>query len=360
MRKKVLLDLERLRYPNSGIANVFRNLACGLQELPDRPSMTLFVPEIFERFKSDSFDQKIVHPVYKFFSYFTRKFSIVHVSHQLSSYFHVKYFPQKKIVTLHDLNFLYENLDEKTRKKRIRRVAKNIRNADVIVCISNFVKEDLLKNQDLFRFKELPKIEVVYNGLNFEEFETLNRIEKFSFLANKQYILNIGVIFPKKNQLHLVEMLPFIEEDLVLVTSGVKQSYYDRIQKEIEKLGVQDRVHIFRNVTEEEKLFLLKNCTVMCHPSSAEGFGIPPIEAMYFKKPVFLNRATSLPEIGGDIAFYFDVLEVSNMVSVYKEGIRKYQADMEQMELRLKRRAEQFSHIKMAEGYVNIYLSLLR
>ena len=88
--KKILIDLERLRYPNSGIANVFRNLAKGLQ--------TLDSEYMFNYFGTKTELQKIDTSLpiiewkrwHKFYENFSSKFDIVHTSHQLSSYFHKK------------------------------------------------------------------------------------------------------------------------------------------------------------------------------------------------------------------------------------------------------------------------------
>lgn len=186
---------------------------------------------------------------------------------------------------------------------------KNIGNADVIVCISNFAKKDFLENRNLFTLEREPRIEVVYNGIDFPVYKELE-IEKFHFLKNKKFILNIGVMFPKKNQLSLLNMLLFVEEDLVFVTSDLKSDYAEELQHFVLKNNIEERVHVFKNVTDDEKLWLLKHCIAMCHPSLAEGFGIPPIEAMSFGKPIFLSKLTSLPEIGGDVAFYFENLNL--------------------------------------------------
>ena len=55
----------------------------------------------------------------------------------------------------------------------------------------------------------------------------------------------------------------------------------------------------------KKKNALLQHCQALCQPSLAEGFGIPPIEAMAFGRPVFLSKCTSLPEIGAEEAFLF-------------------------------------------------------
>ena len=356
MENKILIDLERLRYPNSGIATVFRNLAIGLK---DKVNVSVYGPEkALNRLIPSSKIEKW-NSLHKFFAPFQREYKVIHVAHQLSSYFHKKSKNQKKIVTLHDLNFLYEDFNQSKKNKLRNIVNNNIRNADVIVCISEFVKKDFVENKHLFSFKKEPQIKVVYNGVNFYENDGVKEIEKFKFLKGKKFIFNIGVMFPKKNQLSLLQMLPFVDDDLVLVTSDVKSDYEEKILHYMKENNLEKRVHVFKNITESEKLWLLNHCSAMCHPSLAEGFGIPPIEAMNFGKPVFLSNLTSLPEIGGDAAFYFENFEPQNMADVFKKGMSEFSQNSEKITQRLKSRAQVFSIEKMAQEYYRIYESLL-
>ncbi|NJB82893.1 glycosyltransferase family 4 protein [Wenyingzhuangia aestuarii] len=365
MKKKgtrVLVDLERLRYSNSGIANVFKNLAIGLSELMTNDhinTIDLYGPSTPLENLNTKFSLIKRESYHKFVPFYSFNYDVLHTSHQLSSYFHFKRFCQKKIVTLHDLNFLHENISEKKYKKELNKVRKNIKNANIIVCISEFVKRDFLENKKLFTFDKTPEVRVVYNGILFPKTDVDYNLGEFSFLKKKKYILNIGVLFAKKNQLALVKMLPFIEEDLVFVVSGENQFYAKEIQTEILRLNLVDRVHFCYHVSDEQKWGLIQNSRAMCHPSTAEGFGIPPIEAMCFGKPVFLSNLTSLPEIGGDVAFYFDCFETDSMVATYKKGMELFDNNTEEITKQLVSRSKQFSYKFMAKSYLAIYNSFL-
>ncbi|MEI6865948.1 glycosyltransferase family 1 protein [Flavicella sp.] len=357
--KKVLLDLERLRYPYSGIANVFRNLALGFNKLKSEIELDISLYGPLNELQSLDTQFKIVNhkSIHKVMFFFTAGYSILHSSHQLSSYFNYKRKWQKKIVTLHDLNFLREDFSENKKNQTYKIVKKNISNADVIVCISNFTKKDLLLNDNLFRYKTKPEIIVIHNGLKFPELKEYP-LGRFSFLKEKKYILNIGVLFFKKNQILLVKMLPFIDEDLVLVVSGEKEDYKNEMLSEIKRLNLTNRVHIISNIPEDEKWALIQNATSMCHPSLAEGFGIPPIEAMYFGKPVFLSNLTSLPEIGGEVAYYFDSFEIAAMVTVYRQGMNEYNSDKVNQVIKLNSWALNYDYEKMAKKYLELYKRL--
>ncbi len=356
-QENILLDLERLRYKHSGIARVFINLTEGLRLLQITEQITLYGPTTIEH--TGDYSHLKWTKFQKFNPFFARSFDLVHVSHQLSSYFHYKPKKQKKIVTLHDLNFLHEDFGSGRMRRNIRRVQQNVQNADVVVCISEFVKQDYLKNQHLFNIKKQQQIRVIYNGLQFPDGSKQYDLGKYNYLKNKRYFLNIGVLFPKKNQLSLLNVLSLIEEDLVFIVSGSKKEYEKELLKFIIDHQLETRVHILRNISDDEKYALIQNCEAMLHPSLAEGFGIPPIEAMYFGKPVFLSQLTSLPEIGGPDAFYFRTFDAAEMAGTIKNGMQTYRSDKNYAE-KLRNWALQFDYREMASNYLALYREILK
>ncbi|WP_300668859.1 glycosyltransferase family 1 protein [Soonwooa sp.] len=353
MRKKILIDLERLRYPYSGIANVFRNLRAGLEA--NNCNLDL---SFFGKF-ANSESQRQWQKWHKFYENFSDKYDIVHVSHQLSSYFQKDYKKTIKILTLHDLNFLHENLSDSKKEKMLTKVNNNVKNADYIVFISEYAKTDFEKNQQLFKLNKLKAFHVIHNGIKLPDAKDYD-LGQFEFLKQKKYILNIGVLFDKKNQISLVRMLPYINEDLVLLASAEKEPYASEVRATIKELNLADRVHFLRNVSEEEKYALIQNCEAMCHPSIAEGFGIPPIEAMAFGKAVFLSKYTSLPEIGGDAAYYFDNFEAKQMAEFYQDKMKFYHENKVLEENKIKDWAKQFDYKVMAFNYLEFYSKVLR
>jgi len=358
MKKKILIDVERLKYPKSGIANVCISLIKGLDEKNHDFDYTLYGPKKNIPVNNSNFNIINWNFWQKKISINTFSFSLIHTTHQLSDYFHKISKNQRKITTLHDLNFLHDNSSEKKILKSTKLVQKNIGKSDAIVCISQFVKEDFLKNKHLFTLKADVKIEVIYNGLLFPEKINFNSEVKYKFL-DKKYILNIGVLFPKKNQEVLLELIANNDRDLVLVTSSAKSEYKEKFLQKVKYLGLENRVHILENIDNNEKYFLLQHCESYCHPSLAEGFGIPPVEAMYFGKPVFLSKLTSLPEIGGELAFYFEDFKGDSMQKVYEEGIETYNSNPIQYAEKLKERALKFGYKEMADSYEKLYKKVL-
>lgn len=354
----ILIDLERLRYPNSGLANVFRNIAKGI-ETQNKPFEVYYFGPEDELAKYINRNNIVPYRKWhKYFENFSQNFQLIHISNQGTPHFRKNYTNTIKILTLHDLNFLYENLTEAKKKRIYNRINKSFETVDYLVCISNFVKDDFLKNKHLFNFKKLKGVSVIYNGIELPESRTYE-LGKYNFLKNKKYILNIGVLFEKKNQKSLIEMLPYIEEDFVSISSEEKEPYTSELKERIKQLGMENRVHFLKNVSEEEKYAIIQNCRALCHPSIAEGFGIPPIEAMAFGKPVFLSNKTSLPEIGGSLAFYFDNFNPKEMVETYKKGIDTFSQNPNDFSEKIKLWAKQFDYQIMAKKYLDLYKKVL-
>jgi glycosyltransferase involved in cell wall biosynthesis len=91
-------------------------------------------------------------------------------------------------------------------------------------------------------------------------------------------------------------------------------------------------------------------------PSISEGFGLPVIEAMYFGKPVILSTHTSLPEIGGREAYYFQNFDPDEMNKVVVTALNEY--DLNKAD-RIKQWATQFNWENSANQYLDLYSKLL-
>ena len=94
-------------------------------------------------------------------------------------------------------------------------------------------------------------------------------------------------------------------------------------------------------------------------PSLCEGFGLPPIEAMKFGKPCFLSTCTSLPEIGGELAYYWPVLQPEEMATVVREQISSPDFESPENGQRIRNYAQKFDWEKCAQGYIDYYLDIL-
>ena len=74
--------------------------------------------------------------------------------------------------------------------------------------------------------------------------------------------------------------------------------------------------------------------------------------------PVFISRATCLPEIAGPHAFAFESFAPDAMAEIYEAGLAAWQADPTAAD-RGRRYAAGFAWSETALGYVRIYEALL-
>jgi glycosyltransferase involved in cell wall biosynthesis len=254
------------------------------------------------------------------------------------------------VLTIHDLNFLNKDYSNEKIGHLIKKLQTKVDRADALVFISNFSLQEATK---YLTFD--PSIShVIYNGLPQRSVPSLTKPD---YIKNEEFIFSIGIISPKKN---FKVLIPLLLENpaLHLIVAGVKEGRYAReIEEYAKELNVLERLIMPGPVSDSDKSWLYKNCRAFMFPSIAEGFGLPVIEAMSFGKPVFLSTHTSLPEIGGVEAYYFDSFEPQSMTHIFAQGMKDFSQDLEKKN-RLKRYAETYSWTKAAKQYIDLYKSI--
>jgi glycosyltransferase involved in cell wall biosynthesis len=86
------------------------------------------------------------------------------------------------------------------------------------------------------------------------------------------------------------------------VIAGSKGWGYEEFERTLVTLKHQERVTYLGYVSDQRRLSLLRNATVLAYPSVYEGFGLPPLEAMSEGVPVVATSVGSIPEVVGDAA----------------------------------------------------------
>lgn len=275
-------------------------------------------------------------------------FDVVHLSDQTCRLRPSKV-NAKKIMTIHDMNKVHLKFSKPHRiQVYLKKLGKLISQCDKIVCISQFVANDVAHY-----FPEAKgKVSVIYNGADKL---ISNENHHPAFKPEKKFLFTIGLLSVQKG-FHLLPAL-LKDNDFELVISGRETPHKQRILEEAEKYNCLDRVHITGPISDEDKAWYYKNCDAFLFPSVAEGFGLPVIEAMHFGKPVFLSKFTSLPEVGGDIAYYFDNFEPEHMQEVFKNGMSDFTQNNRIKEAIAQ--AEKFSWEIAANQYLNLYQECL-
>jgi glycosyltransferase involved in cell wall biosynthesis len=279
----------------------------------------------------------------------TSKIDIWHNTYQSSMYI-PKRRGLKFLFTVHDLNLLYkEHKSAYKKKKYLDAIKERIERADQVVAISHFTMNEIKQHLDI---KNKP-CEVIYNGCNIEE---ISLLKKPAIVPAAPFLFTIGTILEKKN-FHVLPCL-LARNDMLLVISGITQNknYKNKIIEEARKWNVTDRLIFTGPVSENDKQWYYKNCEAFLFPSISEGFGLPVIEAMHFGKPVVLSNYTSLPEIGGSVAYYFQNFDPDHMNEVIAMTLNQHTADKSN---KIKQWALQFNWETSAKQYSALYSKLL-
>lgn len=93
---------------------------------------------------------------------------------------------------------------------------------------------------------------------------------------------------------------------MVMIISALAAKRFILLKDHIQAEGVSHRVILTGHIPEEDLYLIYANATVFCFPSYAEGFGLPPLEAMQCGVPVVVSQRTAMPEVCGDAAIYID------------------------------------------------------
>ena len=100
---------------------------------------------------------------------------------------------------------------------------------------------------------------------------------------------------------------------------------------------------------------LLENAAAFLYPSLYEGFGIPILEAMYCGCPVVTSAVSSMPEVGGDAAFYIrEPKNSEELADRMEEVCRLDSGELDELQVRMRRQVKEFSWKKNAEQMLQI------
>ena len=351
---KILFDCERMKYPHTGLYHFCWELGRELlqQSKGSHLSIDLYAQKkVQQQFGSNPnfLEQRAIH---KLLMPNLDAWRLWHATHQATDYY-----PGKEVIatllTVHDLNFLHETHRSKQKKSReVDKLQRKLDRADRVVAISAFVANDLKEHLQI----DPAKLQVIYNGCNIN---VQTKPSAPSLQPSGDFLFTIGTVVPKKNFQTLPALLQNNQLQLVIAGAIHDKQTQQQILDKATALGVLDRVVFTGPITEAEKYWYYQHCRAFVFPSLMEGFGLPVVEAMAFGKPLFLSPLTSLPEIGGDIAYYFQSFEPEQMQLDLQQGLVNYDANPALVP-KILLRAQDFSWKASAKAYLETYQQILQ
>ncbi|PJJ07196.1 glycosyltransferase involved in cell wall biosynthesis [Flavobacterium sp. 1] len=258
-------------------------------------------------------------------------------------------FDTKYLLTIHDVNF-FEEISSNMNHIRNQNFIEKLKRATAITYISEFAKK---QTHNYFQVPNVPE-HIIYNGNPIS-----NLLNTSSYISNtpinKPFFYTIGDFIERKNYTSIIEMMKLIKDYNLIMSGNNDKEYGQVIKKLIRDNGLENQVFLTGKVSNEGKQFYIKNCEAFLFPSIREGFGLPPIEAMRFGKPVFLSDKTSLPEIGGEVANYWKNFDPDYMKEIVFEGLNNHENNKLIYEQKLIERALFFDWKKAAGEYLDVY-----
>lgn len=260
------------------------------------------------------------------------------------------------VVTMHDLIFvrhpeLYPFFDRKSYRTKYLR---SCRVANHIIAVSQQTKNDLI---DLWHI-EAEKISVVYQGCHPDFAIQVSENQKET-IRNKYhlpdtFLLNVGAIEPRKNQLLILKALVAGAIDIPLVIAGKQTYHISELQQYIESHKLTNQVYLLPNVAFADLPTLYQSASLFVFPSTYEGFGIPVVEALTSGVPVIAATGSCLEESGGPDSLYVDPDDEAALAV----GIKEILSDSQKRGMMIAKGlsyAQRFSDATVADNLIRIY-----
>jgi glycosyltransferase involved in cell wall biosynthesis len=267
------------------------------------------------------------------------------------------------VLTVHDLIFRYLPAHHKPLNRWYLNLTMPLycRRATHIVAISECTRRDLIAAYSL----PPERITVIYEAaaprFHPQPPEAV-AAARARYGLPERYLLFVGTIEPRKNLPRLLAAFEAVHADGLaegLVVVGRRGWLYGDFFARLERSPVRDVVLFPGYVPDEDLPAIYAGAQALVLPSLYEGFGLPVLEAMACGTPVVCSNASSIPEIGGDVALYFDPTDVEAMTKIISRVLHDA-ALREEMQTRGLVQAARFSWERAAQETQAVYRQVAR
>jgi len=241
-----------------------------------------------------------------------------------------------------------------------RLILKGLGRADLITCVSELTRRDLLA----LGIADERRITTVLNGLN-DDFspvapeEAGRLIARFDISMQDKYLMHVGWDLPRKNRMAVLQAFIALQQRAAAAGTApvanrllfVGPDLSPEMAALASQHGVADLIKTVQKVSHEELRALYGAATALLFPSLQEGFGWPVIEAQACGCPVFTSNLPPMNEIGGEGAEYVDPHDPQAIAGSIERAAARL-PDMRRLGLE---NAAHYSAEQMAANYVAAY-----
>ncbi len=315
----VVINASEIGRRRGGNETYTRGLLRGLAHLPDRPQVTALLCEWKSPPQVPSAINRWDLGTYRILPFWlwqqTRVLRQLQADWYVSNYYLPPFLPCRGAVVVHDISFrvLPEFYPAHIAWYMRYLVGWSVRCADVVITVSEFSRQELMRCYDL----PAEKIAVVPNGIA-DRFHPV--LEKAAIRRDREtveaygvsppYIFALGNIHPRKNLFRLLQAYRRLGEVMPerpdMVWGGLERWDSHELVERAQQAGVV----MTGFVASEDLPAFYRQAEMLVYPSLYEGFGLPPVEAMACGTPVVTSNTTALPEAVGNAAVKVDPTSV--------------------------------------------------
>lgn len=261
----------------------------------------------------------------------------------------------KTMATVHDLIPLrYPGEMNAGQLARFKKQTERLNEFDLLTTVSEFTANEVTSLTSIPR----SRIRVVENGIDWDLFRRAVPLpEHLSELNNQPYVLSVSSALARKNLKIFPEVFAEVfsqEKDMKLVRVGAP--FPEVLREEFEKLCGKGKLIELGKVDDDALVPLYQHAEVFFFPSLYEGFGLPVIESMASSCPVVCSNTTSIPEVGGNSALYFDPTDAQAGAASILQALSERDTLVEKGVIH----SRDYSWEKTLEGHLSCYQELLR